>query len=125
MFSCANCAEKCCDKGLGCTPLPADKGQVYIDLVQQTGGVVGDLCIQDFGPVFQDMATGVVQSAQLSCDYAIPAPPQGSARSWQGERQAAPPSGQMVMPILHVATPADCGVKGGWCSTTPTRRRRS
>lgn len=119
MFSCANCAEKCCDKGLGCTPLPADKGQVYIDLVQQTGGIIGDLCIQDFGPVFQDMATGVVQSAQLSCDYAIPTPPQGETLDPGKVNVNYTPSGQMAMPILHVATPADCGVQGGWYYDDP------
>ncbi len=119
MFTCNNCAEKCCDKMLGCQPLPADKGQVYIDLVAQTGGVIGDLCIQDFGPVFQDMATGVVQSAQLSCSYDIPAPPPGETLDPGKVNVNYTPSGQMAIPILHVATPADCGVKGGWYYDNP------
>lgn len=119
MLSCNNCAEKCCDKMLGCTPLPADKGQVYLDLVQQTGGIVGDLCIQDFGPVFQDMATGVVQSAQLSCDYDIPPPPQGQMLDPGKVNVNYTPSGQAEMPILFVMSPADCGMQGGWYYDNP------
>lgn len=119
MLSCNNCAEKCCDKMLGCTPLPADKGQVYIELVQQTGGIIGDLCIQDFGPVFQDMATGVVQSAQLSCEYDIPPPPQGEALDPKKVNVNYTPSGQAEMPILFVSAPGDCGVKGGWYYDDP------
>jgi hypothetical protein len=119
MLSCNNCAEKCCDKMLGCTPLPADKGQVYIDLVQQTGGILGDLCIQDFGPVFQDMATGVVQSSQLSCDYDIPPPPMGEVLDPGKVNVNYTPSGQPTMPILFVDAPADCGALGGWYYDNP------
>lgn len=119
MLSCNNCAEKCCDKMLGCTPLPADKGQVYLDLVQQTGGIVGDLCIQDFGPVFQDMATGIVQSAQLSCEYDIPPPPQGETLDPKKVNVNYTPAGQATMPILFVEKAADCGSKGGWYYDNP------
>lgn len=119
MLSCNSCAEKCCDKMIGCTPLPADKGQVYLDLVQQTGGIAGDLCIQDFGPVFQDMATGIVQSSQLSCDYDIPPPPQGQMLDPSKVNVNYTPSGQPVTPILYVASPGDCGNKGGWYYDNP------
>lgn len=119
MFSCNNCQEKCCDKMIGCSPLPADKGQVYMDLVQQTGGVIGDLCIQDFGPVFQDMATGVVTSAQLSCEYDIPPPPPGETLDPNKVNVEYTPAGQAATPILYVSGPADCGVKGGWYYDNP------
>ncbi|MEZ4298226.1 MAG: VWA domain-containing protein [Polyangiaceae bacterium] len=119
MLSCGNCAEKCCDKMLGCTPLPADKGDVYLSLVQQTGGIVGDLCIQDFGPVFQDMATGIVQSAELSCEYDIPPPPEGETLDPALVNVNYTPTGQPKMAILNVKTPADCGAKGGWYYDNP------
>jgi hypothetical protein len=124
MFSCNNCMEKCCDKMIGCSPLPADKGTVYIDLVNQTGGIFGDLCIQDFGPVFQDMATGVVQSAQLSCEYAIPMPPEGETLDPNEVNVNYTPTGQMPKPILNVKTPADCGVQGGWYYDDPAAPKK-
>jgi len=55
-----------------CLLLSADRGQEYIDLVAQTGGVYGDLCGQNFAPVFQAMATAVVTSSQIDCVYDIP-----------------------------------------------------
>jgi hypothetical protein len=119
MLSCNNCMEKCCDKGLGCSPLPADKGQVYLDLVAQTGGVYGDLCIQDFGPVFQDMATGVVSSSQLSCEYDIPPPPDGQTLDPGKVNVLYTPTGMPEQPILFVTTPADCGLQGGWFYDNP------
>jgi hypothetical protein len=52
-------------------------GQVYIDLAELTGGVVGDLCDQDFTTVFQALTNAVVQQAELPCEYSIPVPPDG------------------------------------------------
>jgi len=124
MFTCNACQEKCCDKMLGCTPLPADEGKVYKQLVAQTGGILGDLCIQDFGPVFQDMATGIVSSAKLSCDYDIPPPPEGEVLDAGMVNVNYTPSGQPVTPILNVASAADCGALGGWYydnTNAPTR----
>ncbi len=58
-------------------PEAAQIGQVYIDLAELTGGVVGDLCDQDFVSVFQALANSVVQEAELPCEYEIPSPPDG------------------------------------------------
>lgn len=119
---CNGCAgNPCCYPVLGfaCESYGAEEGTVYKDLVQQTMGVAGDLCLQDFGPVFQDMATGVVQSAQLSCEYDIPPPPMGEVLDPGKVNVNYTPAGQPVMPILFVSNPADCGVKGGWYYDNP------
>jgi hypothetical protein len=50
---------------------------VYADLVTLTGGVSGDLCLQDFNPVFDELAQSVIASAELSCEWEIPEPPDG------------------------------------------------
>ncbi len=50
---------------------------VYADLVTMTGGVSGDLCLQDFDPVFEELAQSVIRSAELSCEWEIPEPPEG------------------------------------------------
>lgn len=72
--SCQNCGV-CCPS---CMPLSAAEGTVYKQLVQQTTGVMGDLCQQDFDPVFTNMATAVVTSSGISCEYDIPPNPDGS-----------------------------------------------
>jgi hypothetical protein len=55
----------------------AAMGQVHRALVEQTGGVSGDLCLQDFAPVFDELAQAIVSGAELDCDWAIPEPPTG------------------------------------------------
>lgn len=52
-------------------------GQTYVDLVSDTGGVLGDLCQQNFGVVFDDLAHAVIQSVPSSCKFNIPPPPIG------------------------------------------------
>jgi hypothetical protein len=58
-------------------PESATIGQIYIDLVNQTGGVLGDLCDQDFQTVFDELAKAVIQAVPLSCHFDIPPPPMG------------------------------------------------
>lgn len=64
--------EPCCTYAA-----PEGEGTVYKDLVAQTGGVSGDLCEQEFQPVFDALGTAVVGSATLSCEWVIPEPPEG------------------------------------------------
>lgn len=54
---------------------PGGEGVVYKELVQMTGGVSGDMCLQDFDPVFGELASAVIESARLNCEWAIPEPP--------------------------------------------------
>lgn len=63
------CAEEpeCCD-------LTAAAGDVYMDLIDETDGVYGDLCKQDFTPVFDTLSSEVIQSSGLACAWAIPDP---------------------------------------------------
>ena len=44
-------------------------------LDEASGGVSGDLCIQDFDSVFDALGGAVVASAELSCEWEIPDPP--------------------------------------------------
>ena len=60
-----------------CKPAAANVGLVHADLVAKTGGIGGDLCLQDFGPVFNELATAVAESVTLACEWDIPAVPMG------------------------------------------------
>ena len=69
-------SSTCC---AGLIPLSADVGQVYLDLVNLTGGVSGDLCEQQFGPVFDQIAQSVQATTPLACEWDIPEPPEGES----------------------------------------------
>lgn len=58
-------------------PEIGDIGHNYLDLVEQTGGVLGNLCAQDFEKVFDDLAKAVIQDVPLSCQFEIPPTPTG------------------------------------------------
>jgi hypothetical protein len=64
-----------CLTGGACCAISAAAGTVYMNLINQTGGLFGNLCDQEFQPIFDELATQVIEGATLSCEYAIPAPP--------------------------------------------------
>jgi len=57
-------------------PAAASVGQVYMDLIDETGGVLGNLCLQQFAPVFDEISKNVNKVA-MSCSWEIPDPPDG------------------------------------------------
>jgi hypothetical protein len=60
-----------------CCAVSAAPGLVYEQLVTQTGGVAGDLCVQDFMPVWNAVAATVIEGSTLACEWDIPPPPEG------------------------------------------------
>jgi len=66
-------SEPCCEFA---APLdPTLDWNAYQTLVDGTGGVMGDLCLQDFDPVFDALAADVISSSEINCEWAIPDPP--------------------------------------------------
>jgi hypothetical protein len=122
-----NCSsvDICCgvntSVGIFCAPLPADQGAVYQQLIAQTGGMEGNLCSQDFVPVFQQIATAVVQASQVPCVYNIPAPPDNSTIDYDRVNVEYRPDGNAPpQDILYVpGGEADCGTDGGWYYDDP------
>jgi hypothetical protein len=116
----------CAMDGPACMSLAAAQGDVYKALVAQTGGVQGDLCVQDFNPVFQDMAQSVIQDAKLACDYTIPPPPNGQSFDSNKVNVAYTPGGQgMPQQILNVPGGVnDCGPNGGWYYDDPAAPKK-
>jgi hypothetical protein len=49
-------------------------GETYLSLIEETSGVSGDLCEQNFQPVFDALATQIVENAgaELLCEWEIP-----------------------------------------------------
>ncbi len=123
-FTCPNNPPNpCCYQPgpFGCDSYGAAEGTVYKQLTMQTMGISGDLCIQEFGPIFQDMAEGVVTASQLSCEYDIPEPPMGEVFNSTQVNVIYTPGGQMQgQPVYYVPGGAqDCGPQGGWYYDDP------
>jgi hypothetical protein len=105
-----------------CCGISAAEGSVYKDLVNQTGGVIGDLCQQNFGPVFTDIATAVVSGSQIDCVYDIPDPGNGQMIDpTKVNVEYKPSPSAPEEPIYNVpGGAADCGPAGGWYYDDPT-----
>src|SRR5690606_22814950 len=88
--------------------------------VNQTMGVLGDLCQQNFQPVFQDMATAVVTDAKVACVYDIPAPTMGEIDYGKVNVAFKPDPSAPEQPIFYVpGGAADCDASGGWYYDDP------
>lgn len=95
-------------------PSAASPGTVYAQLVQQTAGVAGDLCLQNFKPVFDQLALGIVSAAKLSCLWAIPPPPNGQSFNKDQVNVEFTDGSGATTTIGKVNSAADCGPQGGW-----------
>ncbi len=100
------CFSKC--------PSAAQPGAVYAELVKQTSGVASDMCAQNFDPVFNQLAQGVVGAAKLDCAWAIPTPTGGEKLNPNKVNVIFTPGGGTGSPIGKVGSQADCGAAGGW-----------
>jgi hypothetical protein len=89
-------------------------GSEYGRLSDDTQGVKGNLCLQDFEKVWAELAKNVSDNAQLACDWEIPEPPSGE--TLDPMRVNVHYSGEGVAPKLlgWVQSAGDCGANEGW-----------
>lgn len=96
-------------------PEAAEIGRIYMDLVAQTGGVSGDLCLQDFEPVFDALAQAVIGASSVDCQWDIPPPPAGQTFDiGRVNVQYTPSTGTAPEPVFYVPSASECGPDGGW-----------
>jgi len=101
-------------------PEAAGIGTDYITLSDNTGGVAADLCDQDFQTVFDVLATEVVGGSALSCEFEIPAPPDGMEFDPDAVNLEFDDGMGGILPIGRVDSPADCAsVVNGWYYDDP------
>lgn len=115
-FSCPQ-GNPCCysEGGFGCFSYADAEGTVYHDLVSQTGGVGGDLCLQEFQPIFDELAEGVIIASQLSCEFDIPPPAEGETLDpGLVNLRYVPSEGAEPIDVYKVENAAACGPDGGW-----------
>jgi hypothetical protein len=92
-------------------------GTVYEQLVRQTMGAQGEICVDNWQPVFDAITAAVVQGATLSCEYVIPTPDSGTLDPTKVNvdylRGGMPPAN----PVYRVNSQSECTVgtgQGGW-----------
>lgn len=109
-------SEPCCTYAA-----PTGEGVPYRDLVNQTGGQMGDLCLQDFDPVFAAIATTVLANAKLSCEWTIPPPPEGEDLNPAEVNVEFVDGSAVTHSIGMVSAAADCAdVTHGWYYDNPS-----
>ncbi|MBK8996513.1 MAG: VWA domain-containing protein [Myxococcales bacterium] len=93
-------------------------GKVYEDLVKQTGGAQGEICLGDWTPVFNAITAAVVINSKVSCEYAVPEPDPGQTLDPNKVNVDYLPGGQPpANPIPRVNDLAGCSsgaIQGGW-----------
>jgi hypothetical protein len=95
---------------------PADD---YLALVTQRMGVSGDLCMQDFQPVWDKLVENVVKTALLSCIWDIPPVPMGETLDPDQVNVSYTLDG-MTRDLGRVASEADCTkAKDAWYYDDP------
>ncbi len=102
-----------------CEGLSAHEGTVYKGLAAATGGVLGDLCQQEFQPVFDKVATEVGK-ASMDCQWDIPAPPNNEKLDPKKVNVDFVDDLGKPNHIGHVGSKGDCsGVVHGWYYDNP------
>jgi hypothetical protein len=99
-------------------------GTVYEELVQLTGGVKGDLCEQNFAPVFDALAVAVIETSGLECSWAIPAAPSGETFDRDRVNVQFSVGGKAPQSLLQVADAASCADGSGWHYDDPSNPTR-
>ena len=103
-----------------CCLTAADAGEEYLALTNMTGGVFGNLCDQDFQPVFDQISQAVVTGATLACEYDILAPPDGEDFDPDEVNVEFDDGAGGGLDIGRVEDPAECAnVSHGWYYDDP------
>lgn len=93
-------------------PLSAADGEAYRSLTLQTNGVEGNLCLQQFGPFFVDIANTVIQDTPIACNYEIPDPPMGETLDPKKVNVEYVPGQGSPDQIPNVVDEDGCGLSG-------------
>ncbi len=100
-------------------------GLVFQELVAQTAGVGGELCEQDFQPVFDRLAEQIITAAgnQIACEWELPAAPAGQTFSVDlvEVTRTTPTAG--AVPFTRVGSIDECGLSS-WYFDDPLNPTR-
>jgi hypothetical protein len=100
-------------------------GTVYTDLVTNSMGARGVICLDDWTPVLTDISAAVVTGSQVACELDIPEPPDGETLDPAKVNVRYQMGGMSPGSLLpQVPSEAACTSSGGWYyddNTAPTQ----
>lgn len=64
--------NEACANGTSCCGVADQKCAQFQEIIALTGGIEGNLCDQEFQPIFDALAEYVVGDAELACNYELP-----------------------------------------------------
>ncbi len=109
-----------CLENHACCVISAEEGTVYRQLTEETMGVFGDLCSQEFQPIFDAIAEQVTVGAGLACEFSIPTPPDGQALDPTQVNVEFRDDTDTTVEFSHVESPAECaGADDRWYYDDP------
>ncbi|MEM6992637.1 MAG: hypothetical protein AAF721_19140 [Myxococcota bacterium] len=95
-------------------------GDVYKQLSMMTGGLTGDLSSNQFQPIFDELASDVIETATLACEYTIPEPEGGQIFNPDEVNVEFEDGMGGTLAIGRVDSEAQCaGVADGWFYDNP------
>lgn len=104
----------------GCCAISAAAGIVYQQLTNQTMGIFGNLCAQEFQPIFDEVAEQVIQGSAIACEFAIPPPPEGMEFDPMQVNVEFEDDVGGTLDIGYVESAAECAnVTNGWYYDDP------
>jgi hypothetical protein len=95
-------------------------GVQYQRLAELTGGLTASICENDWSPIFESIASGVV--SRLACEYTIPEPPNGQVIDPARISVRYTPSGGSTEDVLRDSTVACDAGANGWQFSDDYRR---
>ena len=96
-----------------------ERGQEYIDLSDASGGLVLDLCQEDWSPIFEELEREVVEGTEIPCGFTLPAPEDNRRIDYDRVNVVFVGDGDNREIIPQVDTEADCALTGGWYYDNP------
>ncbi len=91
-----------------CTPSAVDPGTGYQQLSIMTGGYRYPTCGLDYTDIFTLMAHGVIEGAQVACEFEIPDPPPGETLDLETVQVEYSSGDTVVTTFSQVASLAEC-----------------
>lgn len=93
-------------------------GRTYQDVSRATNGLRFQMCQPNlYGTVFQAVAQGVIASAQVACDFAVPTPPPGFTLNNRIYVAYTPGAGGAPTEFLQVSNAAACAANSFYVQT--------
>lgn len=89
-------------------------GDDYRALSAATGGVIQDICLGNWDPIFDALLEGVVNDAEIPCAFGLPEPDDGFVINYNEVNVYHTPIDGDPYLVYNVENEGECGDGGGW-----------